>query len=55
VKVSGNTASFYVNGTKVRELRGQQPKGRWRFGLSGDNFDKDKDARVTFKNVKVTD
>jgi hypothetical protein len=55
VKVSGNTASFYINGTKVRDLRGQPPKDRWRFGLSGDNFDKDKDARVTFKSVKVTD
>jgi hypothetical protein len=55
VKTSGNTASFYINGTKVRELRGQPPKAGWRFGLSGDNFDKDKEARVTFKNVKVTE
>lgn len=55
VKVSGNTASFFINGTKVRDLRGQPPKAGWRFGLSGDNFDKDKDARVTFKNVKVTE
>jgi hypothetical protein len=42
-------------GTKVRDLRGQAPKGGWRFGLSGDNFDKAKDARVVFKSVKVTD
>ncbi len=55
VKVSGNNAAFYINGTKVRELRGQPPKYGWRFGLSGDNFDKDKEARVTFKNVKVTE
>jgi len=55
VKVSGDVASFFINGTKVRDLRGQAPKGGWRFGLSGDNFDKDKDVRVVFKSVKVTD
>jgi hypothetical protein len=55
VKASGDVASFFINGTKVRDLRGQAPKGGWRFGLSGDNFDKDKDARVVFKSVKVTD
>jgi hypothetical protein len=55
VKASGDVASFYINGTKVRDLRGQPPKGGWRFGLSGDNFDKDKGARVVFKSVKVTD
>jgi len=54
VKANGNTVTFFINGTKVRELRGQAPKGGWRFGLSGDNFDKQKDARVTFKSVKVT-
>ena len=36
--------TFYINGTKVRDLRGQAPKGDWRFGLSGDNFDKQKNA-----------
>jgi len=55
VKSSGGVATFFINGTKVRDLRGQAPKGGWRFGLSGDNFDKAKDARVVFKNVKVTD
>jgi hypothetical protein len=55
VKTSGGVATFFINGTKVRELRGQAPKGGWRFGLSGDNFDKAKDARVVFKSVKVTD
>jgi hypothetical protein len=55
VKAIGNSASFFINGTKVRDLRGQPPKGGWRFGLSGDNFDKAKDARVVFKSVKVTD
>jgi 3-keto-disaccharide hydrolase len=55
VKVTGNTASFFINGTKVRDLRGQPPKGGWRFGLSGDNFDKDKEARILFRKVKVTD
>jgi hypothetical protein len=54
VKTSGNSASFYINGTKVRDLRGQAPKGDWRFGLSGDNFDKQKNAEVVFKTVKVT-
>ena len=54
VKVSGNNVSFFVNGTKVRDLRGQPPKGVWRFGLSGDNFDKEKEAKVIFKSVKVT-
>ena len=55
VKSSGDVATFFINGTKVRDLRGQAPKGGWRFGLSGDNFDKAKDARVVFKSVKVTD
>lgn len=55
VKTSGNAVSFFVNGTKLRDLRGQSPKEGWRFGLSGDNFDKAKDARVAFKSVKVTD
>lgn len=54
VKANGNNLSFYINGTKVRDLRGQAPKGAWRFGLSGDNFDKQKEARVVFKTVKVT-
>jgi hypothetical protein len=55
VKADDGTAAFFINGTKVRDLRGQAPKGGWRFGLSGDNFEKDKDARVLFKSVKVTD
>ena len=55
VKTGGGVATFFINGTKVRDLRGQAPKGGWRFGLSGDNFDKAKDARVVFKSVKVTD
>ena len=55
VTTKGNAVTFYINGTKVRELRGQAPKGGWRFGISGDNFDKDKDARVIFKSVKVTE
>lgn len=54
VKASGDTATFFINGEKVRDLRGQAPKGGWRFGLSGDNFDKDKDARLVFRSVKVT-
>jgi len=55
VKTSGGFATFFINGEKVRDLRGQAPKGGWRFGLSGDNFDKDKDARVVFRSVKVTE
>jgi len=39
----------------VRELRGQAPTGGWRFGMSGDNFDKQKDATVLFTSMKVTD
>jgi hypothetical protein len=54
VKVNGDTASFFINGTKLRDLRGQPPKGGWRFGLSGDNFDKEKDAEILFRKVKVT-
>jgi hypothetical protein len=54
VKTSGNNVSFFINGTKVRDLRGQAPKGDWRFGLSADNFDKEKDGTVVFKTVKVT-
>src|SRR5581483_5999479 len=45
VKTNGNSATFYINGTKVREVRGQAPKSAWRFGLSGDNFDKQKEAK----------
>ncbi len=55
VKTSGNFATFYINGTKVRDLRGRAPKSGWRFGLSGDNFDKQKEARIIFKSVKVTE
>jgi len=55
VDAKGNTLAFYINGTKVRELRGQAPSGGWRFGLSGDNFGKAKDATVLFTNMKVTD
>ncbi len=47
-------ATIIINGTKVRDLRGQAPKGDWRFGLSGDNFDKEKEAKVVFTTVKVT-
>ena len=54
VKASGDSATFFINGEKVRDLRGQAPKGGWRFGLSGDNFDKDKNARLVFRSVKVT-
>jgi hypothetical protein len=54
VKTNGNNVTFFINGTKVRDLRGQAPKSDWRFGLSGDNLDKEKDARVVFKTVKVT-
>jgi hypothetical protein len=54
VKTDGDKVAFFINGTKVRELRGQAPKGGWRFGLSGDNFDKQKDARVIFRTVRVT-
>lgn len=55
VDAKGNTLAFYINGTKVRELRGQAPEGGWRFGISGDNFDKQKEATVLFTNMKVTD
>jgi hypothetical protein len=55
VKIEGDNAVFFINGTKVRELRGQAPKGGWRFGLSGDNFDKQSEARVIFRTLKVTD
>jgi len=54
VLAKGNKLTFYINGTKVRELRGQAPKGGWRFGISGDNFDKQKEATVLFTNMKVT-
>ena len=54
VKVSGDRVSFFINGQRVRDLRGQAPKTGWRFGLSGDNFDKEKGARLSFKSVKVT-
>jgi hypothetical protein len=55
VDAKGNSLIFYINGTKIRALRGQSPSGGWRFGISGDNFDKTKDATVLFTNMKVTD
>ncbi|MDJ0512114.1 MAG: DUF1080 domain-containing protein [Methyloceanibacter sp.] len=55
VDAKGNSLAFYINGTKVREVRGQAPKGSWRFGVSGDNFDKSSEAKVLFTNMKVTD
>ena len=55
VDAKGNTLTFYINGTKVREVRGQAPSAAWRFGVSGDNFDKQKAATVLFTNMKVTD
>jgi len=55
VDAKGNTLAFYINGTKVRELWGQAPSSGWRFGVSGDNFDKSKDATVLFTSMKVTD
>lgn len=55
VDAKGNQLAFFINGTKVRELRGQAPKGSWRFGVSGDNFDKSDEATVLFTNMKVTD
>ena len=55
VETQGDALAFYINGTKVRDLRGQAPSGRWRFGLSGDNFDKESEASVIFTKVKVTD
>jgi hypothetical protein len=54
VDAKGDSVVFYINGTKVRELRGQGPQGGWRFGLSGDNFDKTKEATVIFTDMKVT-
>jgi hypothetical protein len=54
VDASGDTAVFYVNGTKLRELRGQEPKSGWRFGLSADNFDKQSGAALSFASVKIT-
>ena len=55
VDAKGNALTFYVNGTKVREVRGQAPTNAWRFGVSGDNFDKQKEATVLFTKLKVTD
>lgn len=55
VDAKGNTLTFYINGTKVREVRGQAPSASWRFGVSGDNFDKEKEASVLFTKLKVTD
>lgn len=54
VKANGDHVSFFVNDEKLRELRGQQPKGGWRFGLSGDNFDRQSAEAITFSSVKVT-
>lgn len=55
VASTGNVLSFFINGTKVRDLRGQAPEDGWWFGLSGDNFDKAQEARVLFKSIRVTE
>jgi hypothetical protein len=55
VDANGNSLVFYINGTKVREVRGQAPEGGWRFGVSGDNFDKSSEATLLFTKMKVTD
>ncbi|MEM7193279.1 MAG: hypothetical protein AAF405_10555, partial [Pseudomonadota bacterium] len=55
VAAKGNQLSFFINGTKVRALKGQAPKGSWRFGVSGDNFDTAKEAKIIFTSMKVTD
>lgn len=55
VDAKGNTLTFYINGTKVHEFRGKAPLSAWRFGVSGDNFDKETEATVLFTNMKVTD
>lgn len=54
VRADGDQVAFFVNGEKLRELRGQQPKGGWRFGLSGDNFDRQSAEAITFSSVTVT-
>ncbi|WP_141693799.1 hypothetical protein [Methyloligella halotolerans] len=54
IEANGDQVGFYVNGEKLRELRGQQPKGGWRFGLSGDNFDRQSAEAITFSSVTVT-
>lgn len=55
VDAKGGRLAFYINGTKVRELRGQAPTRDWRFGVSGDNFDKENGATLLFTKMKVTD
>lgn len=54
VKAEGDQVAFFVNGEKLRELRGQQPKEGWRFGLSGDNFDRQSAEAIIFSSVTVT-
>jgi hypothetical protein len=36
-------------------VRGQAPEGGWRFGVSGDNFEKSSEATLLFTKMKVTD
>ena len=55
VDAKGDSLAFYINGTKVREVKGQAPEGGWRFGVSGDNFDKLAKATLLFTSMKVTD
>ena len=38
VKTNGNSATFYINGTKVRDLRGQAPKGGMALRAVGRQF-----------------
>ncbi|MFD0987345.1 hypothetical protein [Methyloligella solikamskensis] len=54
IEANGDQVLFYVNDEKLRELRGQQPEGGWRFGLSGDNFDRQSAEAIMFSSVTVT-
>ena len=57
VVINGVRVSVYVNGTKIREFRGQVPENPWKFGVYAEYNKAPTNAemrRMGFQNFKVT-
>ncbi len=54
VTAKGNLLTFYINGQRIRQMKGQPPKQEWQFGVQASSS-KEHRATTEFKNVKVTD
>lgn len=53
VKAVGNLVSLFVNGARIRDIRGEAPTSDWYFGVYGAGTN-DKDTTTIFKHFKVT-